>query len=316
MRREFAPTLVSLQSDPESSANRRGILFMVLAMGTFIGNDVLVKIASDSVPTAQLIFIRGVFACLWVLMVARAMGVSLSLSTMTGGWIGTRALVDAASTFAYLISLFHMPLGNAIAINMAAPLMLTLMSVVLLRESVDWRRWLAVVAGFAGVLLIIRPATDGFNAYSLLCLFGTLLHCIRDMMTRQIPGHVSSVLVTFSSAFAVTVVAGAGTAWTGWQATTPAALATVAVASVFLAAGYLFIILSTRTGSLAVVAPFRYSGLPMALLLGWLIWSDVPDLASWIGIGLICGTGLYLLGRARGPRASVHSRRPADASQS
>lgn len=289
---------------------------MVLAMATFIGNDVLVKIASEAVPTAQLIFIRGLFACLWVIIVARAMSVSLGLGPMIRGWIGPRALVDAASTFAYLIALFHMPLGNAIAINMAAPLMLTLMSVALLRETVDWRRWLAVVAGFGGVLLVIRPATDGFNAYSLLCLFGTLLHCVRDMMTRRIPGHVSSVLVTFSSALAVTVVAGVGTVWTGWQAPPWDALATVAVASLFLAAGYLFIILSTRSGRLAVVAPFRYTGLPMALLLGWLIWDDVPDLASWVGIALICGTGLYLLGRARGPRATVNPRRPADASQS
>ena len=276
---------------------------MVLAMATFIGNDVLVKLASDAIPTAQLIFIRGVCACLLVVGVARAMGLRLEPGQLARGWVGARAVVDAGSTFAYLISLFHMPLGNAIAINMAAPLMLTLMSVVLRRESVDWRRWLAVIAGFGGVLLIIRPATDGFNAYSLLCLFGTLLHCVRDMMTREIPGSVPSVLVVLSSSVAVTLFAAAGTAWSGWQPAAADAVAIVAVASIFLAGGYLFIILSTRTGSLAVVAPFRYSGLPMALLIGWLVWGDVPDLAAWVGIVLICGTGLYLLGRARGVRS-------------
>ncbi|MEN9772971.1 MAG: hypothetical protein RL322_41 [Pseudomonadota bacterium] len=309
---------VSAVSHHDPHGNRRGILFMVLAMATFVGNDILVKLASESLSSSQLIFIRGLFATTWVLLYARATGVSVSPRMLSGRWVGGRAIVDAASTFAYLIALFHMPLANAIAINMAAPLMLTVIAVVFLRERVDLRHGLAVVIGFIGVILIVQPASEGFNAFSLLCLFATLLHCVRDLMTRRIPGAVPSIVVTFSSAAAVTVFAGVGTLASGWQAPSASTLLTIAAASVFLAIGYLMITLAMRTGDLSVVAPFRYSGLPIALLFGWLVWDDVPNLAAWIGIVLLCAAGLYLLSVAR-PRRLARpdpSGRPVDVDQS
>jgi len=309
------PTLDSVSALPASdpTANRRAILFIVISMTTFVGNDALVKLASDDMSSAQLIFIRGVFATIWILLLARALGVTVRFESLTGRWISGRAVVDAASTFSYLISLFHMPIGNAIAINMAAPLILTLLAVVFYREKVDWQRWVAVTIGFAGVLLIIQPATDGFNAFSILCLFATLLHCLRDMMTRRIPGGVPSVVVTLATSLAVTLIAGAATLFYGWQPVALGPVSYVAGASIFLTAGYYFIILSTRTGDLSVIAPFRYSGLPVALLLGWLIWQDVPNLPAWIGIGLLCATGLYLLRRANPPRAQPSARSTDDA---
>jgi drug/metabolite transporter (DMT)-like permease len=303
---------VSAPPDSDQKANRRGILFMVLAMTTFVGNDALVKLASDALSAYQLIFIRGVFATVWILLLARGLGVSLRWEALTGGWVSARALVDAASTFAYLISLFHMPIGNAIAINMAAPLMITLFAVVVLGERVDARRWLAVALGFLGVLLIIQPATDGFNAYSILCLFATLLHCARDLMTRRIPTGVPSVVVTLATSLVVTVIAGVGTVSSGWQAVGTQTMILIAAASLFLAAGYYFIILSMRTGQISVVAPFRYSGLPIALLIGWLIWQDIPNFAAWVGILLLCSTGLYLLGRTGSAPNGPTPRRPTD----
>ncbi len=285
---------------------------MVLAMTTFVGNDALVKLASDALSAYQLIFIRGVFATIWILLLARGLGVSLRWEALTGRWVSARALVDAASTFAYLISLFHMPIGNAIAINMAAPLMITLFAVVVLGERVDARRWLAVALGFLGVLLIIQPATDGFNAYSILCLFATLLHCARDLMTRRIPTGVPSVVVTLATSLVVTVIAGIGTVSSGWQTVGTQTMFLIAAASLFLAAGYYFIILSMRTGQISVVAPFRYSGLPIALLIGWLVWQDIPNFAAWVGILLLCSTGLYLLGRTGSAPNGSASRRPSD----
>jgi drug/metabolite transporter (DMT)-like permease len=307
---------VSVLPDLQPTANRRGILFMVISMTTFVGNDALVKMASAEMPSAQLIFIRGVFATIWIVLLARALGVTVRLRSLTGRWISARALVDAASTFTYLIALFHMPIANAIAINMAAPLLLTLLAVIVYRERVDIQRWVAVALGFLGVLLIIQPATEGFNAYSILCLGATLLHCVRDMMTRHIPGAVPSVVVTLATSLTVTLIAGAATLHTGWQPVQSESMAHVAGASVFLTIGYYFIILSTRTGDLSVIAPFRYSGLPVALLLGWLIWGDVPDLAAWVGIGLLCATGLYLLRRARPRPVKPFARSSIDASES
>ena len=100
----------------------------------------------------------------------------------------------------YLTSLFHLPIGNATAINMATPLVISLMAAVVLHERLSGARWLAIVVGFAGVLLVVQPAADAFNAWALLCLSGTLLGAARDLLTRAIHANVPSVLVTLSTA--------------------------------------------------------------------------------------------------------------------
>lgn len=284
-----------------SHANRRGIAFMVGAMACFVFNDALVKYASQTMPAAQLIFVRGLMAVAWIFAVARATGAVVRLSEMTRGRVAARAVLDALATFAYLLSLFQLPIGNAIAINMASPLFITLLAVLLLRERVGAFHWLAIVAGFGGVLLLIRPTADGFNAFALLCLLATLLHALRDLVTRGIAQSVASITVTLSTAIAVTLLAGVITAIQGWQGFGLFEFALLASASVFLAFGYHLMIRGTRIGQLSAVAPFRYSALLIALMIGWIIWGEVPDPVGWIGIAMLIVAGLYLLRRQARP---------------
>ena len=206
-----------------------------------------------------------------------------------------RATLDALATIAYLTSLFHLPLGNATAINMATPLVISLMAVLWLGELVGAARWVALAAGFAGVLLVVQPRSEGFNAYAWLCLGGTALHALRDMLTRHVPAGVPSLAVTLATAVSVTTLAGAVTLAQGWVPMGLRQLAVLAAAAVFLAAGYHLVIQATRIGELSAVAPFRYSGLLMAVAAGWLVWGDVPNALAWAGIAAIIGSGLYLL---------------------
>ncbi|RZJ26121.1 MAG: DMT family transporter [Haliea sp.] len=278
-----------------AAANRRGILCMMGAMGCFVTNDALVKFASQSMPSAQLIFIRGCMSVLLVLAVAHALGATARLREATRGWVAGRALVDATATMLYLGSLFHLPIGNATAINLAAPLFMTVFAALFMAERVHGARWLAVGLGFLGVLLVIQPRADGFNYYALVCLLGTLFHAARDLMTRRIHSGIPSILITLATAVAVTVVSGLGSLLQGWKAFGWFEFGLLALASVFLTGGYYFIISSMRHGEMTLVAPFRYSGLLFALVLGYLIWDDVPNTLAWFGIVLLIGSGLYVL---------------------
>jgi len=275
--------------------NRRGIQLMIGAMACFIANDAIVKLVSESLSAGQLIFIRGAMATLLVIAFARATGAELRVPVAARRPVALRAGIDALATFLYLVSLFNMPIATATAINMAAPLFIVALAGPLLGERVDARRWLAVAAGFGGVLLVIQPGTDGFDLWALLCLAATLLHALRDFATRRIPAGVSSIAITLATAGSVTLLAALLSALQGWQPVGARELGLLAAAAVFLASGYHLVIRSTREGEFSVIAPFRYSGLLLALLVGWVVWGDLPNLLGWSGIALLMLAGLYLI---------------------
>ena len=130
---------------------------MIGAMACFIVNDSLVKYASQTMPAAQLIFVRGVMASLLVLAVAQAMGATRRIREIARGWVAVRAVVDAIATMLFLVSLFHLPLANATAINMASPLIITVLAAVFLGERLGLSRWVAS-ASASWASLLHHPA--------------------------------------------------------------------------------------------------------------------------------------------------------------
>lgn len=290
-----------------TAANRKGIIAMSLAMGLFIANDALVKYVSASLPAAQLIFIRGLFATTLLLVAAMAMGAlrpdalarADAWRQLTQRPVLARAALDAFATMAYLTSLFHLPIGNASAINMASPMFIALYAAIAWREQVSAGRWLAIAGGFGGVLLIVQPTADGFNAWSLMCLFATLLHTARDLITRRIALTVPSILITLTTSSAVVLLTGPWSLLQGWEPVNTMQLGLLAGASVFLSAAYYMVIVGMRSGELSLVAPFRYTALVYALALGWIVWGDVPDALAWSGIILMVGAGLFMLRAGR-----------------
>lgn len=272
-------------------------------MAGFVVNDAIVKHVGEAMPSAQLIFLRGVLASLLVLGMALALGARRQLQHALHPRVAARAAVDACATVMYLLSLFHLPLGNATAINLAAPLFLVVFAVWFLKERPGAARWLAVAVGFAGVLCVVQPSSDGFNAWTLLCLAGTLFHATRDLLTRRIDPAIPSIVVTLSTAVAVTLLSGAMSLAQGWQPFTPVQLAWLAAASLFLVAGYFLIIQCMRQGEVSLTAPFRYAALLFAVVLGYLVWGDVPNAWAWCGIALLVGSGLYVVHDQRGRTA-------------
>jgi len=281
-------------------ANRRGVLTMVAAMAFFVVNDALVKLASVHIPTAQLIFLRGLVTTSLLLAATLAMGQWRPLLAIRAPAVWSRAALDTAATFAYLTALFHLPLGVATAIVLAAPLFLALMARVLLNEQVERLRWWLIGLGFAGVLLVVQPATAGFNAFALLCLGATVLQAGRDLSTRLVPAQVPSLMITLVTVGTVTLVS-AGWTWSSgsWVPLDGQTWAQLIGAGACLGAAHQLLTLSMRAGDMSVIGLFRYSGLLFALLLGFAIWGDLPNPLAWIGIALIVAAGVAMLHRER-----------------
>jgi len=283
-----------------ASTNGRAIATMAGAMACFVCNDALVKHVSQSLPAAQLIFLRGLMATALVLLVAQRLGTLGQLRALLQPRVALRGAVDACATMLYLLSLFQLPIANATAINLAAPLFMTVFAVLFLDERAGPARWSAVLLGFVGVLCIVQPSGDGFNAWSLLCLLGTLFHATRDLMTRGIDRAVPSIIITLATALAVTLLSGAIVLASPWEPVAARELALLALAAGFLASGYFLLVQCMRSGDVSLSAPFRYTGLLVAVLLGYAVWREVPNGWAWLGIGLLVGSGLYMLHSERG----------------
>ncbi len=278
---------------------------MCLGMAGFVTNDMLVKLVSDSLPTGQIIFIRGCMITVLVVAIAAVTGALGRLRELINPAVGWRTFGEVCSTLLYLTALFHMPIADATAIVQALPVVFTLVAVMFLGERVGWRRWLAVIAGFAGILLIVRPGEGGVDPYALFAVGALVFLVIRDAATRHLPVGVPSIAVTLVTAVFVTLSGGMlGVAET-WVVPDQRNLLMLVVAAIVLTAGYYFIIEGVRHGEVAAVAPFRYTNLLWAVFYGVLIWGEIPDVFAVTGIVLIVGSGLVVVIRERRPDRPV-----------
>lgn len=283
-----------------TSGNARGIVAMIASQASFIVNDALIKLATRELPGGQAIFIRGLCALLMALTLASALG-------QLGPWptrreapmIAWRNVGEIGSTFFYLFALFNMPIADATAILQFLPLAITAGAALFLGEAVGWRRWTATLVGLAGVLVIIRPGTSAFTAWSLLALAGVGFSMLRDLTTRQISTRFPTMFLVVLSASTVTLAAATFAAAETWVVPSTKAVLTLAGAAVFLLGGYYFIIDAMRHGEVAVVAPFRYSVILFAIIAGLALFGETPDTMALVGTGIVVAAGVYTFLRER-----------------
>ncbi|WP_420410748.1 DMT family transporter [Roseibium sp.] len=283
----------------ERQKNSQAIAAMLVAMAGFILNDTLVKMASDAVPLGQIILVRGLI-CIAVLSIAGYVtGMFQNARVLMHPAVLVRAFAETAATLLYLTALFQLPIANATAILQVLPLVVTAAAAVFLKSPVGWRRWSAIMIGFTGVLIIIRPGLEGFNVFSLIALAGVGCMALRDLATRQLPADVPTLGVALISFVAVTLLGAALTFASGWVPLSFTEIGYLSGAAGFVLAGYVFIILAMRLGEIAVVAPFRYSIVVWAIALGYLVWGDIPDVLTLVGIAIVIFSGTYSFIRER-----------------
>jgi drug/metabolite transporter (DMT)-like permease len=288
-----------MSGDDRASHNRIGIAWMILGMSAFIGNDAIMKAVGERLPAAQMIVVRGAMAIALMLLVAARMGALDRIRDVARGWVLLRASCEGVGTVLYLAALFHLPLANITAINLSSPLFIVVLAKVFLQERVDLARWLAIALGFAGVLLVVQPATDGFNVYAWMCLLATLIYAFRDLLTRKISSATPSILVTLATAGVVWLMAAVVMAFQGWMPMQGRELGWLSLSSLLVSTGYYALIAAMRHGEMTVIAPFRYVGLLWAVLLGYFVWGTLPNAMGWCGIALLIGAGLYMVRQQR-----------------
>lgn len=282
--------------------NRIGVAWMLLATVGFIANDAVTKTVLVRVPIGQMIVVRGIMAITLIALIAWHRGALMGITGMFRGWVGVRALFEGLGTFLFLAALIWLPLANATAISMSSPLFVAVLARIILGERVDLRRWIAIGFGFVGVLLVIQPRPGGFNAWAWLCVLATLVYAGRDLLTRRIPAGMPSIVVTLATASAVAGLALVVLLVQGWTPMIWSDVGLLAFAAVCLSTGYYAVIAATRHAEMSVVVPFRYAGLLWALVLGFVIWGDVPNPLAWAGIVLLLASGLYMIHQQRRAR--------------
>jgi len=284
-----------------SRSNLRGIVAMSLGMAGFVTNDMLVKLASATLPTGQIIFLRGCMITVIVFAIALVTGALSRMRTVAHPAVAWRTVGEVFSTLLYLTALFHMPIADATAIVQAMPVVFTVVAALFLGEYVGWKRWIAVITGFIGILLIVRPGGEGIDPYSLFAVAALAFLVVRDVATRRIPFGVSSIAVTLITAIFVTTSGGVLGLTEVWVLPEGQTLLLLGSAAVMLTVGYFFVIEGVRYGEVAAVAPFRYTNLLWAVIYGVVIWGEVPDALALTGIALIVASGLVVVVRERQP---------------
>ncbi|WOH78958.1 DMT family transporter [Bradyrhizobium sp. BEA-2-5] len=273
---------------------------MAAAMASFTVNDTITKAVSAELNIGEILLVRGLVAMVLVAALAWYHDALRSFSVLLIWPVGLRVLGEIGGTLTYLSAIAQIPLANASAIFQALPLVITLGAALVFGEPVGWRRWLAIAAGFIGVLVIVRPGAEGFSQAALLALASVGFCAVRDLATRRIPKHLPTVFITLLTTVTVTT-AGAVVLVPlgGWRAPSGNALGLLTLAAVLILIGYQCIIVSLRTGDISAVAPFRYTALPWAMLTGYLAFGHKPDGPMLAGAAIIVASGLYAFYRER-----------------
>ncbi|SFR61416.1 S-adenosylmethionine uptake transporter [Yoonia tamlensis] len=280
------------------SENLRGAFLMVAGMCAYTVNDAFMKALSDEVPLFEAVLVRGIGAIICLVIMCKLLGqLRFDLPRREWALIIVRTLGEVGGTFFFLTALFNMPIANVSAILQSLPLAVSLSATVFLGEPLGWRRMAAISVGFAGVLLIVQPGGGDFNHYSLYALCAVACVTLRDIVVRRMSRDVPSVFVALIAAIGVTMLGAVGSLFTESVELSPKASLQLMGATGFLICGYICSVTAMRWGEISFVAPFRYTALVVALVLGVVVFGEWPNMLTLTGAGVVVVTGLFTLYR-------------------
>ncbi len=286
---------------PTAEDNRQGIIATVAAMSLFILNDALVKLAGAAYPPGQIMVVRGIFASLFMLAIVVRSGAGGDVGLALKPRVLVRGALEALVAMTFIIAITRMPIGDTTAILQASPILITVICAALGLERVGPRRWAAVLVGFVGVLLIVKPGTAAFRTEALLALLCAALVAARDVFTRTIPPGIPNSVVALTTAVTV-IFGGAALGFEDWVPLLPRPTLELFGAAIFVALGNVMIVAAYRKAEASVVSPFRYSVVVFAGVVGFAVFGEVPDAQAVAGTVLVVGSGLYTLHRERAAR--------------
>lgn len=279
--------------------NTRASLLMLGSMAAFAFEDVFLKRAATALHPGQVMAMIGFVGalCFWAVAASKRQPILTRRALSPAALI--RSLSEGGASMLYITALALIPLSINAALLQASPLVVTMGAALFLREPVGWRRWLAILVGFAGVLIILRPGTDGFEVAGLLTVASVIILAARDLSTRMMPNDIGTFQLT-TWAYLAMVPAGLGLMLIGGKdpvAIDPSHWGDLIGALLTGLVGYVAVTAAMRVGEVSFVAPFRYSRLVFAVILAAIVFGERPDIWMITGSALIIGSGLYTFAR-------------------
>ena len=273
---------------------------MLLAMAGFAVEDSLIKVLSAHFPISQILLILGFGGMVTFVAIALVQGHMLFTPKLLSWPFLIRFFSDMFAALFFISAIALIPLSTASTILQAVPIIVTMGAALFLGQMVGWRRWTAIIAGFIGVLIVIRPGFDGFEPASILALLGVVFLAIRDLATRVMAPDLSTITV---SAYAFLAMALAGVIALPFFA--PLQQPDAVEWGMFLCTvilgglAYVAVVIATRTGDIGAIAPFRYSRLIFAIIIAVIFLGERPDMPTMIGASVIVASGVYAFWRER-----------------
>ena len=274
---------------------------MLIAMAGFTMEDLFMKKLSVNLSTGQILITLGFGSSLVFALLAKSKGYKLTAKIFWSKGMIIRQFAEGIAAVAFITSLTLIPLSTVAAVFQATPLVITMGAALFLGEAVGWRRWLAIIVGLIGVLIIIRPGLNSFDPNVVYILIAVLFVTVRDLITRKLPMNVPSTIVSFQ-AFASLIIAGGILIFLNDQKIVGLdknQIYFVLGGIIFGVIGYYCIVASTRIGEAGVVTPFRYSRLLFAIIIGFLFFNERPDFLTLLGASIVIMTGIYTVLRER-----------------
>ncbi|WP_231964691.1 DMT family transporter [Paracoccus aminovorans] len=277
--------------------NFRGAILMVLSMVLFAFEDVFIKLLSGEMPYTEVLAVVGLLGTLCFVLLLKLKGGRLWTRELVRPIVLLRSLGEAVGSVGFFMALALTDLSSTSAIQQALPLMILMGAALFLREPVGWRRWSAIIVGFLGVLLVIRPGLEGFRPVSLMALLAVLGLAARDLATRRIPPHIRSDQLAASAFFAVFVSGLLMAPVLGHEFVMPTARQWLifGICMGFGVGGYALLVAATRLGEASALAPYRYTRLVFALILAFIVFDERPDALTLTGAAIIVGSGCYMM---------------------
>jgi drug/metabolite transporter (DMT)-like permease len=286
----------------ERTAGRNNLLAIAAVVGAgffLICGDAFMRAVSRELPLGQSIAGRNFVACLLLAAAAWHQGALRWHRGLAARAVVIRVLGEIGAALFFVAAILRMPFANAAAILQFIPLLTTVVAAWAFAERVGWQRWTAGTAGLVGVLLVLQPGTSGFSWWSLLAVAAMLCMSIRDLATTRIDRSVPTLLIGTVSAAGVSLGGLAMLPLEPWLMPSAEAVGLVAAAGAVVAAGFYCMVQAMRLGEVSAVAPFRYGTILWALLIGIVLWGEVPNVVAVFGILLVVASGLAMLARER-----------------
>jgi drug/metabolite transporter (DMT)-like permease len=290
---------MTIPAAPSAAAGRavlRGIVSVLLATLCFAIMDSLVKWVAPRIPVMQIVFFRSLFAFVPIALLIARDGGRTTLRTRRLGDHAKRSLCGVVSLAGFIYAFGHMPLADAVGIGFSAPLFITALSVPLLGERVGARRWSAVLVGFVGVIVMVRPGRGVLDPAAAVALGATMLYALAMIFIRSLGRSESTGAIAFYYTLLCSLI---GAAFLPFQWVTPHPVDAVLLVVIGLVGGcgQLLITSAFRNAPAAVIAPFDYVSMLYVSLIGYAVWGDVPDSALLLGAVIVVASGLYILQR-------------------